>query len=291
MPPKYEHPPQEPLPKRKKPEMARDEKDQKEVSNLELFQLIEKMRVENNQGMVSLNNDLGSKITGIQTSLTAIQDRVEEMDVKIQESNTKADESLKLAYQNKAAINMLYQSKLKNKIEIVGARLDSTLKGNELTLKVKQLIESFNIALSNQDIAQAYQRICKKSEAFVVVVEFSDFDTKMNVLKAKKNSKCNSKIFFNDCLTPLNRYLMFEAKKVAKEKNFRVFMSGDQIHIKKDKDTKKAINDTNDLEAIKNWTPNQPKPATAPEDVSEDVSEDVPENITENNPSTSQPQA
>ena len=60
-------------------------------------------------------------------------------------------------------------------------------------------------------------------------------------------------------------------------------MSGDKIHVKKDKDTKKAIDGSYDFETIKNWPANQPNAGTVPMDILEDIPDD--------NPSTSQPQA
>jgi len=192
----------------------------------------------------------------MQTSLSTMQVNIGEMESKIQHSNEKAEESLKLVNQNKAAINMLFQSKLQCKIEIVGANIDSTLQGIELISKVKHLMESFRIVINNQDIKHAFQCPNKKSGALVVVVEFLDLDTKIRVLKEKRNANNDRKIYFNNCLTPLNRYLMFKTRQVAKERNFRVFINGDQIHVKKDDQTKLIITDDSDIETIKNWIPN-----------------------------------
>ncbi|KAL7033593.1 hypothetical protein ACKWTF_007648 [Chironomus riparius] len=250
MPPK--HQPQQPLPKRKNLELSKDEE---EVSNLEIFQLIEKMRTENKQGIDSMNNELGAKITAVQSSITDMQERIGGMEDKIEQGTAKADEAIKLAYQNKAALNLISQSMLQNKLEISGSNLDANIKGEELKQKVKELIESFGITLSDQEIVQAFQRPRKNNAAPVIVVEFNNLDTKLMVLQARKQFFV-SKIYFNNCLTPLNRFLMYKARETAKEKNFRVFLSGDQIHVKKDNDTKLIINDISDIETIKSWIPN-----------------------------------
>ena len=177
------------------------------------------------------------------------------MKTEIHQANVKADEALKLAYHNKAAINKLFQNRLHNKIEISGSNIDSSLKGKELTVKVKELTESFGVALSEKDITQIFQRPRKLPAAPVVVVEFKRIETKLKLLTARKNAK-NSQIYFDNCLTPLNRFLMFKAREVAKGKNFHVFLSGDQVHVKKDNNTKLVINDTSDIEKIKTWIPN-----------------------------------
>lgn len=253
MPPK--HQPQQPLPKRKNLELSKDEEEQKEVSNLELFQLIEKMRTESKQGIDSMNNDLGSKISAVQSSLSDMQERIGGMEDKIHQGNAKADEAIKMAYQNKAAINILSQNMLQNKMEISGSNLDTNLKGEELKAKVKDLIESFGVSLSDQEIVQTFQRAKKNDATPIVVVEFTNLDTKLKVLQARKKILI-SKIYFNHCLTPLNRFLMYKAREVAKGKNFHVFLSGDQIHVKKDNDTKITINDLCDIETINSWVPN-----------------------------------
>ncbi|KAL7021778.1 hypothetical protein ACKWTF_012016 [Chironomus riparius] len=252
MPAKYQHHPQKPLSKRKNPDEI---KEQKEVSNFELFQLIEMMRAENKQGIDCLNNELGSKITGIRLLISDMQKRIEDLETKIQKANTKADEALKLAYQNKAAINMLFQNILRNKMEISGSSIDSNLKGEKLTLKVKELVNSFGVALNDREITRTFQRPRKGPAAPAVVIEFKSFDTKMKLLKARKIAK-NSKIYFDNSLTPLNRFLMFKAREVAKDKNFSVFLSGDKVHVKKDYATKLAIIDISDILEIKSWIPN-----------------------------------
>lgn len=180
------------------------------------------MRADVKQDFDSLRNELGTKISGIQTSLEALQERIGGIESKIKENNTKVDESLKLAHQKKAAINMISQSQLQNKIEISGSNFDTNLKGEQLILKVKLLIESFGIPLSDHDIKQAFQRPKKHPAAPVVVVEFHNYDTKFKVLQEKRNIASNNKVYFDNCLTPLNRYLMYKAREVAKDKNFRV---------------------------------------------------------------------
>ena len=117
-------------------------------------------------------------------------------------------------------------------------------------------MESFGIVINNQDIKQAFLRPNKKSGALVAVVEFFDLESKIRVLQEKRKANNDRKIYFNHCLTPHNRYLMAKARAVAKEKNFRVFINGDQIHVKKDEHTKLTINDDCDIETIKSWIPN-----------------------------------
>lgn len=237
--------------------MAKDDKENKQVSNFEIFQLIEKMRAENKQGIDSLQNELGTKISGIQLLLSHMQEQIEGMKTKIQQANVKADEALKLACKNKAALNMLSQNLLQKRMEISGSNIDATLKGDELTTKVKELIESFGVTVSDQELIQTYQRPRKQPalETPVVVVEFNKLDTKLKVLKARKTA-LDSKVYFDNCLTPMNRFLMYRAREVAKEKNFRVFLSGDQVHVKKDNDTNLIINDICDVEKINSWIPN-----------------------------------
>jgi hypothetical protein len=257
--------PKQPPQKRRAGDISKEEEENKEVSNLELFKFMEEMRAENKHGLMSLNSELSTQIATMQTSLSAMQHSIGEVESKVKLSNKKVEESLKLAYQNKAAINMLFQCKLQNKIDIVGANLDMSLQGTELIAEVKQLVESFGIAINNQDIKHAYQRQIKKTGALVVVVEFINLDTKIRVLKDKRQANNDRKIYFDNSLTPQNRYLMIKAREVAKERNFRVFMNGDQIHVKKDDQTKLVINDDCDIETIKSWASNQPATNQTPE--------------------------
>ncbi|KAL7024430.1 hypothetical protein ACKWTF_013036 [Chironomus riparius] len=248
---------QQPLPKRNNLDMSKDDKENKEVSNFEIFQLIEKMRAENKQGINSLKNELGTKISEIQLLLSHMQQRIDGMETKIQQANAKADEALKLAYKNKTALNMISQNLLQKRMEISGSNIDVTLKGDDLTTKIKELIESFGVTVKDHELIQTFQRTRNQPvlQTPVVVVEFKNLDTKLKVLKARKTA-IGSKIYFDNCLTPLNRFLMYKAREVAKEKNFRVFLSGDQVHVKKDNDTNLIINDICDVDKIKSWIPN-----------------------------------
>jgi hypothetical protein len=227
------------------------------VSNSDLYNFMAEMRAESKEKLESINNDLSTKISSLQSSISNIEENIGTMKLKIDENSSKVDESLKLANQNKAAINMLYQNKLQNKLEIVGTDICSTLQGNELLTKVNELIESFGIEIDDSDIKNAFQRPNKKSGASIVTVEFKDLGTKLRILKERKKVPSDRKIYFDNCLTPLNRFLMHRAREISKEKNFRVFLAGDQIHVKKDDQTKRVINDVSDIEIVKGWLSNQ----------------------------------
>lgn len=81
----------------------------------------------------------------------------------------------------------------------------------------------------------------------LVIVEFIDFDTKLRVMKEKRELDTNRH----------NHSLMGKIKDVGKAKSFAVYISNSRIYAKKNDSKFKAIECENDIQVVENWESNK----------------------------------
>lgn len=103
-----------------------------------------------------------------------------------------------------------------------------------------ETITSFKIDIADSDIERVtkkdFQRKDKKGKVTnhtILSVRFTDFETKLKVLREKRKIKDDSKIFFNASLTSFNRFIMSSAKKIASRKNLKVFLKNGKVNVEK----------------------------------------------------------
>ncbi|KAL7035524.1 hypothetical protein ACKWTF_008424 [Chironomus riparius] len=218
-----------------------------------------------------LRKDVTYQIGELKGSLDAVKTEVSDLSVKVNGLETRIDEVTSIANENSKligsynniqferntkAINYLKQKELQNKIDIVGAKWPETMEGKNIKEEVKKLMRKYNVDMDVSLIKAAYIRKVNSLNIKVMVVEFLDFETKIRILKEKRQSKIRDGIFFDNSLTPLNGKLMSSSRKIAKEKNFKTYLNNNKICIKKSNVEVKWIESESDLEIVKLWVPN-----------------------------------
>lgn len=186
-------------------------------------------------------NDMKEFMNKTEKRLSAIEVNVEMNDGRIN--------------QNTKAINYLNQKELQNKIDIMGAQWPEMIEREKIKEEAWKFMRKY-VDLDMTMIKSAYLRKIHKLGIKVMVVEFFDFETKLRIIKEKRQSKIKDGIFFDNSLTPLNGKLMGGARKVSKEKNFKAYLNNGKICVKKSNDSFKWIESETDLEEVRAWLPN-----------------------------------
>lgn len=221
---------------------------------------------------IRLSNEFKTECQSIRQDLTktlnekfdSLHENVEEIRSKVNKVEKSTEMNATRLDQHGKILNRLLQEKLQNKMEINGIALPRLNDKNEIKKEVVKIIKSFGINLELDSIKSVYIRNVKGNDNSsqshnkqIINVEFKDFDTKVKVIRDKKKSKIRNGIFFDEALTPTNKFLIGKAKKMAKEKNFMVYLNNNRINIKKSENQIKWIEDEKDLEDVKNWEANE----------------------------------
>lgn len=184
---------------------------------------------------------------------------MDKTDQKLKEVEKKVEMNKNVSTENTRAINVLNQKELMNKIDIVGVKWSNSLKKENVKDEAKKIINKCNIKLEISDIKSAFLRNTKASRGQVMVVEFAEFETKIRVMKEKRMLKVRDGIFFDNTLTHTNVKLMIEARKIAKDKNFKAYLNNNRVCIRQSNENMKHILSEDDLEVVKLWTSNEDK--------------------------------
>jgi exonuclease VII large subunit len=211
------------------------------------------------------NQELRSTIEKFRNEISTLATKVEKMESSLKETNTRmmeieqtANSGLEMAMQNRKIFgNMVRQSKLENQMEICGipqADFDKHADVKQLAISV---ISSFHIQIHAEDIHNAVRKdiVIKKANGFsitkpILIVTFSDFSKKVQVLQKKKQLRDSRQIFFNVALSPLNGFLMRRARTITRGKNLRVHLWSESVCVKKVDGTDLIIYDERDLEEV-----------------------------------------
>ncbi|KAL7041328.1 hypothetical protein ACKWTF_000730 [Chironomus riparius] len=197
----------------------------------------------------NVEKKLDEKFDGLQIFIDKTEERLGKIEGKVKMYDVQVE-------QNSKAINQLNQKELQNKIDIMGAVWPDSLEKDKIKEEIIKLMEKYNIKIEMSKIKAAYVRKIKSLNVKVMVVEFTDFETKLNVLKQKRQSKIKDGIYFDNSLTPINGKFISSARKVAKEKNFKTYLNNNRICVRKSDDMVKYIESDADLEEVKTWDAN-----------------------------------
>jgi len=170
--------------KKRKPE------EELERSNNDLFTYLENMSMELSNELKTVKGSMSSVQTEIQdmkndfltqlnTKFNQINVEMENMNEKISNMNDNVNKNTTLAEQNQRFINAMQQENLINKMEIVGATIDKSKRGDDLKAEVIKIINSYDIAIKTDEIKYASVRqinskdkVClKKSEELLKYIE------------------------------------------------------------------------------------------------------------------------
>lgn len=180
-------------------------------------------------------------------------------DKKLKDVEKKIEMNNNASMENSRAINALNQKELMNKIDIVGVKWPNSIKRETIKEEVVKVMNTCNIKLELSDVKAAFLRKTKASRGHVMMVEFADFETKLRVIKEKRMQKVKDGIYFDNTLTYTNVKLMIEARKIAKDKNFKAYLNNNRVCIRQSNENMKYIMSEDDLEVVKQWKSNEEK--------------------------------
>lgn len=207
--------------------------------------------IDTKEFMTELKN-MKAEIKGIADFCNFVSQKFDDINKNIEKNNTIMDtlinEIQALKNENKEKdecissmqiqINKLEQQQLKNTIEI--KNIPPTQNENLIEI-VKAVGSSIKQEVTNADITDIYRTRTKNPEKSSIVATFSNTLTKTNYVKnaratrsvttavinqnigshAKVNPVSNNNIFVNNMLTNLNRQLLWQAKKKAREEGWK----------------------------------------------------------------------
>lgn len=174
--------------------------------------------------LVEKNKQLERKIIEIETTNGNLQSEITKANIEIQK---------------------LHQYSRRNNLEIHGfPELDGEKETKEI---VKRISNTLRVDLKFNDYVS--HRIGKKREdrPRIILVKFNNTSTRDDFLKKAKESKVNLKqvdenfpntpLYVNENLSPYHRQLMYESKRLIKDKNldYSVWFSNGKILLKKEK--------------------------------------------------------
>lgn len=227
-----------------------------------IYQLISKLDNDNSKVLHSLDH-INNNINRINENINTINIQIS----KLNEENKLKDEKIKdlenkvieITRKNKSEIdekiNKLDQRNIINNVEILNVP-ESCNNAREAVLEIAR---ASNYAISNSDIVDAYRTKTKKK----IIAKFSSLIIKREFMKRarvsnlkaaditniakttqnknnnnnnnNKNIHSNKKIYVNEQLTEMNNKLFWNARKKAKEINWKfVWVTEGKIMMKKD---------------------------------------------------------
>lgn len=209
--------------------------------------------IESIRSNVNCNN---SKIEAVSSSVevnsSAIQS-IEERVLQLEKLNTEIQSNVTTIEVNK-------QQQLSNNITIHGI----PFKKDEITTNIAvSICKSLNVPIAPTDITKSYRTKGTRSSPGLIVVKFVKFDTKNNILKAKRNRPdlklCeidpgfdgDSAIFINNHLTPYFARLMYLCKKlISPESMHSCWISSVGISVKLVDDKIHSVKSRHDIDEI-----------------------------------------
>jgi hypothetical protein len=226
--------------------------------------------------MLANNSEIKAALTGIHKQIKTMDSNVAKIESNLKETNARmerveetANEGVRMATQNRKLLgNMIKQGKLENLMEISGIPSEDFAKHSGPKEVAISVFRSLQIQVDPDDIRRAIRKdiTIKKPNGDnrkvpILIVTFSDFEKKAQVMAKKKNLGPSSKIYFNLALTPLNGFLTRRAKAITKGKNLHVHFGDEAVRVKKADGSDFIIHDEADLKALQTYVDSLPKPA------------------------------
>lgn len=236
-----------------------------------LFDLIASTSKTHSEEISSVKTDLTKNIQAISEKVNQIEADVCSLKSNVQNIDKKVDNVSKTADMNKTIINSMMQENLSKCMDIDGLDKNVIEKAKDLKSLAQEVINSFNIKINADEIERVSKKEIRKeqngntSTRLLLLVHFKDFETKVKILRAKMTIKDNRNIFFNATLTPTNRYLMMNAKKLAKKANLKVFFKSGKVNVEKSNKEIITIANDKDLSVLESYINenNQVQPVTS----------------------------
>lgn len=232
-----------------------------EVTNDDIYNLIVNLQSSIKEQNAEMKKQIDETKEHIGRQIEVTNEKIENMEMNVQDLGSKVNDFdiklngvTKVAERNEKLLNTLMQARLENLIEICGVNSSVINQCNDLKQLVISVIKSFGIPIKEEDIARVTKREINArdenstaSNKHILVVTFNNFSTKIEVMKQKSKCKDDRGIFFNISLTPSNRFLMMNARKLTKNKKLKVYFSGGKVRVKKRDGTEIIIEDAKQL--------------------------------------------
>lgn len=222
-----------------------------ERSNDDIYTFMKNMNQQMNNNFKSIETKMNQNFGDLEKRLNV---KIDEIEGKIESVNVKADNNSKL-------INWMQQEKLQNKMEIDGLKIDGSVNKSEVKAATLKFLHDLGLKVNSDEIKAAqmiHVSISKTDRTTkpIIVVEFESLDVKIRVMRDKKLKKEQSGVFFDNCLTPVNRSLMGKLKKITKPKNFTVYIRNNRIFAKKSSVLFRPVECEEDIDVVATWPAN-----------------------------------
>lgn len=239
------------LPDIKKRRRHNDENEEMQKTNNEIFEFMQTMH----KSLINIDTKMDARMKKIETNVINIKEDIKTLDEKVEIGNKRLDA-------NEKNMNWILQERLQTKMEIDGVNIPEITTREDSIQKTTEILKALKIEVDAKAIKMAYSREIKMrngNSKKILIVEFQDVESKINVMKQKLFNKNRDGVYFNHCLTSNNRTLMMKTRKIAAEKKFKYFLQNNRILVKKSESIRKYVEDEDDLKLISEWTENEPE--------------------------------
>ncbi|KAL7033379.1 hypothetical protein ACKWTF_007565 [Chironomus riparius] len=244
-----------------------DENDY-EISLKDLMNELKANKVERKAESLSIRNDIAGlrgdvtqQINELKGSLDAVTTEVKDLKTKVSGIDARVDVVAKIANENRKMIGSYKQDKLEKFMEIDGLKTNTIDNTDDFKALAVETIKSFGINIDPAEIDHAFKKeinLKKKvngsDKKKIVIVIFSNINTKIRVMKAKRDMPENT-IYFNQSLTVANRSLIYKARNIVGKK-LKVYFSRGSVRVQKQDTSEIIIDDETKLNEVQQYYDN-----------------------------------
>ena len=218
---------------------------------------VETMGVRND--IAVLRGDVTQQINGLKSSLNAVTTKVNNLSTKVTGLDARIDTVAKIASENRKMISSYKQDKLEKRMEIEGVMSDVIDKTNDYKKLAIDIIESFGINIDQNEIEHVFKKEIKLKNKVkgsdmkkILIVIFSNINTKIRVMKEKRDTKTESSIYFNQSLTVINRSLIHKAKTIVGRK-LKVYFARGCVRVQKKDKSEIIVDEESKLDDVQKY--------------------------------------
>ena len=209
--------------------------------------------------IATMREDVTSQIRNMQNSVELVTKKVEDLSTKVTEIDGRVDDVAKMAWENKKMICLYKQDKLEKVMEIDG--INEQVFKNEKDCKkiVMEVMKLHEIEISPSEIEHAYtkeinmkRKINGSNKKKLLTVVFTNLNAKIRIMKAKRDSKKDTNIYFNQALTYMNRNLIYKAKSIV-GKQLKVYFARGCVRVQKKDESEIMVDDESKLKDVQEY--------------------------------------
>lgn len=209
--------------------------------------------------IATLRSDVTSQINNIQNSVELVTKKVEDLSNKVTEVDARVDVVAKIASENRKMVSSYKQDKLEKFMEIDGVKNEIFNTSIDCKNLAIDIMKSFNISVHSDEIEHAFKKEIKLKKQIdgsdkknILMVIFKSLNSKIRVMKAKRDLKTESSIYFNQALTASNRNLIFKAKNIVGKK-LKVYFARGCVRVQKKDKSEITVDDETKLYDVQEY--------------------------------------